>query len=244
MLTGVRWANTDTDTIPQNKTSEQTVEYTRGTASDIMVLDDNFISDAKLAIHGSTGAQLANLQNTKNSVTVDGVTWSCKDNVVTAIGKTGNDYSRATDLIYSVPVVPGNYYISGGVNPIRAVVKTTDKSGSERYYLNNQAFTITDEISSIKLYVEAMPNKIVNGTIKVMLNKGNVALPFEPYTGGTPYTDKYTATIVNQAEDNVTLSIENVSAVTGDTTDLDVVLTDRHGVTKRSEIGKSFIGGK
>ena len=32
--------------------------------------------------------------------------------------------------------------------------------------------------------------------------------------------------------------------VTGDTTDLDVVLTDRHGVTKRSEIGKSFIGGK
>lgn len=42
---------------------------------------------------------------------------------------------------------------------------------------------------------------------------------------------------------NVTLSIENVSAVTGDTTDLDVVLTDRHGVTKRSEVGKSFIGG-
>lgn len=63
-------------------------------------------------------------------------------------------------------------------------------------------------------------------------------------TGGTPYTDKYTATIVDQAEDNVTLSIENVSAVTGDTTDLDVVLTDRHGVTKRSEIGKSFIGGE
>lgn len=38
-------------------------------------------------------------------------------------------------------------------------------------------------------------------------------------------------------------SEQNVSAVTGDTTDLDVVLTDRHGVTKRSEIGKSFIGG-
>lgn len=85
-----------------------------------MALDDNFISDAKLAIHGSTGAQLANFPN-KNNVTVGGVTWSCKD--------------------------------------------------------------------------------------------------------------------------NVTLSIENVSAVTGDTTDLDVVLTDRHGVTKRSEIGKSFIGG-
>lgn len=243
MLTGVRWANTDTVTIPQNETSEQTVEYTRGTASDIMVLDDNFISDAKLAIHGSTGAQLANLPN-KNNVTEGGVTWSCKDNVVTAIGETGEEYSRPTDLRYHVPVVPGNYYISGGVNQIRVVVKTTNKSGLEMYYLNNQAFTITDEISSIKLYVEAIPNTIVNATTKVMLNKGNVALPFEPYTGGTPYTDKYTATIVDQAEDNVTLSIENVSAVTGDTTDLDVVLTDRYGVTKRSEIGKSFIGGE
>lgn len=242
MLTGVEWANTHTVTIPQNKTSEQTVEYTRGGAGDIMVLDDNFISDAKLAIHGSTGAQLANLPNV-NNVNVGGVTWSCKDNVVTAIGETGTEYSRATDLVYNVPVVPGNYYISGGVNPIRAVVKTTNNSGSNMYYLNDQAFTITDEISSIKLYVEATPNTKVNATIKVMLNKGNVALPFEPYTGGTPYTDKYTATIVDQAEDNVTLSIKNVSTVTGDTTGLDVVLTDRHGVTKRSEIGKSFIGG-
>lgn len=243
MLTRVEWKNLDVITIPQNETNEQTVEYTRGAASDIMVLDDNFISDAKLAIHGSTGAQLANLQN-KNSVTVDGVTWSCKDNVVTAIGETGNDYSRPTDLIYSVPVVPGNYYISGGVNPIRAVIKTRNISGSEMYYLNNQAFTITDDISSIKLYVEAMPNTIVNTTIKVMLNKGNVALPFEPYTGGTPYTDKYTVTIVDQSEDNVTLSIENVAESVGDSTELDVVLTDKNGITKRSEVGKTFIGGE
>lgn len=230
-------------TIPQNETSEQTVEYTRGAASDLMVLDDNFISDAKLAIHGSTGAQLANLPN-KNSVTVGGVTWSCKDNVVTAIGETGNEYSRATDLIYIVPVVPGNYYISGGVNPIRVVIKTINISGSEMYYLNNQAFTITDDITSIKLYVEAMPNTIVNTTIKVMLNKGNVALPFESYTGGTPYTDKYTVTIVDQSEDNVTLSIENVAESVGDSTELDVVLTDKNGITKRSEVGKTFTGGE
>lgn len=243
MLTGVKWKNLDVTTIPQNETSEQTVEYTRGAASDLMLLDDNFISDAKLAIHGSTGAQLANLPN-KNSVTVDGVTWSCKDNVVTAIGETGNEYSRPTDLRYIVPVVPGNYYISGGVNPIRAVIKTRNISGSEMYYLNNQAFTVTDDISSIKLYLEAMPNTIVNTTIKVMLNKGNVALPFEPYTGGTPYTDKYTATITDQNENNVTLSIENVAESVGDSTELDVVLTDKNGITKRSEVGKTFTGGE
>lgn len=243
MLTGVEWKNLEVTSIPQNETSEQTVEYTRGVASDIMALDDNFISDAKLAIHGSTGAQLANLPN-KNSTTVGGVTWSCKDNVVTAIGETENEYSRPADLIYSVPVVPGNYYISGGVNTIRAVIKTTNISGSVMYYLNNRAFTVTDDISSIKLYVEVMPNTIVNTTIKVMLNKGNVALPFESYTGGTPYTDKYTVTIVDQSEDNVTLSIENVAESVGDSTELDVVLTDKNGITKRSEVGKTFTGGE
>lgn len=243
MLTSVEWKNLDVTTTTQNETSEQTVEYTRGTASGIMVLDDNFISDAKLAIHGSTGAQLANLPN-KNSVTVGGVTWSCKDNVVTAIGETENEYSRPTDLICSVPVVPGNYYISGGVNSIRAIIKTTNISGSVMYYLNNKAFTVTDDISSIKLYVEVMPNTIVNTTIKVMLNKGNVALPFESYTGGTPYTDKYTVTIVDQSEDNVTLSIKNVAESVGDSTELDVVLTDKNGITKRSEVGKTFTGGE
>lgn len=243
MLTSVNWKNLDVTTIPQNETSEQTVEYTRGTASDIMVLDDNFISDAKLAIHGSTGAQLANLPNI-NSFTVKGVTWSCKDNVVTAIGETGNEYSRPSPLECVMSLVPGNYYISGGVSPNTVVVQTTTISGSIKYYANNRAFTITDDISSVKLYVEAIPNAKVNSTIKVMLNKGNVALPFEPYTGGTPYTDKYTATITDQNENNVTLSIENVGESVGDSTELDVVLTDKNGITKRSEVGKTFTGGE
>lgn len=93
MLTGVEWKNLDVTTIPQNETSEQTVEYTRGATSDIMALDDNFISDAKLAIHGSTGAQLANLPN-KNSVTVGGVTWSCKDkNGITKRSEVGKTFT-------------------------------------------------------------------------------------------------------------------------------------------------------
>lgn len=236
MLTGVNWKNLDLTIIPQSKTSEQTVEYTRGRSRDIMVLD------AKLAIHGSTGAQLANLPD-KNSFTISGVTWSCKDNVVTAIGETGNRYSTPSDLNYLVPVVPGNYYISGGTESMNVVVQTTNISGSNKYYVNNRAFTITEDISSIRLYVEVKPNSKVNTTINVMLNKGNVALPFETYTGGTPYTDKYTATITDQDENNVTLSIENVAESVGDSTELDVVLTDKNGITKRSEVGKTFIGG-
>lgn len=49
---------------------------------------------------------------------------------------------------------------------------------------------------------------------------------------------------VDQAEDNVTLSIENVAESVGDSTELDVVLTDKNGITKRSEVGKTFTGGE
>lgn len=43
---------------------------------------------------------------------------------------------------------------------------------------------------------------------------------------------------------NVTLSLENVAESVGDSTELDVVLTDKNGVTKRSEVGKTFTGGE
>lgn len=207
-----------------------------------MVLDENFISDAKLAIHGSTGAQLANLPNV-NSILENGVTWSSKDNVITATGRTENVYSVQTTIKCDIPIVPGNYYISGGDESINVVVRITNSSGSFEYYKNDKPFTITGNEKAIDLYTQVPPNTTVDNTIKVMLNKGNIALPFEVYTGGTPYTDKYTATITDQTEDNVRLSIKNVSATVGDITKLDVVLTDRNGITKRSETGKTFIGG-
>lgn len=59
----------------------------------------------------------------------------------------------------------------------------------------------------------------------------------------TAFAGEVTDTITNQTESKVTLTIENVSASVGDSTDLDVVLTDRNGITQRSDIGKTFIGG-
>lgn len=46
------------------------------------------------------------------------------------------------------------------------------------------------------------------------------------------------------ALDDVTLSIENVAESVGDSTELDVILTDKNGITKRSEVGKTFTGGE
>lgn len=242
-MTSVAWENTNTVTVPLNKTIEQNVKYTRGKASEIMLLDENFISDAKLAIHGSTGAQLANLPNV-NAYTNNGVTWSCADNVVTAIGETSEIASTTiSHIYYNVPVKQGTYYITQGKDNIVVFVRVVSASGEVKHYYSTN-FTLTGNERDVTLFLQVNANRKVNGSVRVMLNRGNIALPFEPYTGGTPYTDKYTATITDQTEDNVRLSIKNVSETVGDITKLDVVLTDRNGITKRSETGKTFIGGE
>lgn len=204
-------------------------------------MDLDFIRDAKLAVHGSTGAQLANLQSV-NNLKLQNVTWSCKDNVVTA---KGTGYSSTNKhIFYNVPIIPGNYYLSGKGNGVLIVVHITENSGTSRYVYADGNFTLAGNEQSVVIYLIVRTGVVVDETIKVMLNKGDTALPFEPYTGGTPYTDKYTATIENQTDSEVTLSIENVSATVGDSTELDVVLTDRNDITQRSEVGKAFIGGE
>lgn len=240
----VKWKNLDPVTIPLKGTTEQKVVYTT-TDSTHATRDNSFIADAKLAVHGSTGAQLANLPN-KSNVNINGVMWTAKDNVITANGVAKNSPSNTTGKIsYDIPITPGNYHLSGGTQNVNAVVRITDKNGSNAYYVNNRNFTIVGDEKSALLYLQVPANGIANNeTISVMLNKGNIALPFEPYTGGTPYTDKYTATIKSQTENNVMLSIENVSELAGDSTVLDVVLTDKNDITKRSEDGKTFTGGE
>lgn len=241
MLTSVEWENVNDVTLPLNRTTPQIVEYTRGTTGEIDVLDMNFITDVKLAIHGSTGAQLANLPN--KVVKISGVTWTCNDNVVSAIGETSEVASTTVSDIYcNIPIKPGTYYIARGGDGIVVFVRVINKTGSTTHYYSTE-FNLDGSEQSVILFLQVNANTKVDGTVKVMLNKGDKPLPFEPYTSGTPYTDKYTATITDQTEDNVTLSIKNVSATVGDTTTLDVVLTDRNGVTKRSEQGKKFIGG-
>lgn len=205
------------------------VEYTT-TDKTITTMDIDFIRDAKLAVHGSTGAQLfgysGDMLPVLNKIylfplNVGDGEFTCSTNV----GKTYNN--NAAYLF----IVGGHLNTSEGV--------TTWGDGV--WNGNNKT------VESVNGYITILARKNSNTNpfegYENMLNKGNIALPFEPYTGGTPYTDKYTATIKDQTESEVTLSIENVSASVGDNTELDVVLTDKNGITQRSEVGKTFIGG-
>ena len=48
-----------------------------------------------------------------------------------------------------------------------------------------QTFTV-DEDAEMFAYLQVPNEKTVNETVKIMLNKGSTALPWEPYTGGMP----------------------------------------------------------
>lgn len=59
------------------------------------------------------------------------------------------------------------------------------KTDSERYIENN-SFTIDGTETSIIIFIQINPDFSVNDIIYPMLNLGNTAKPFEPYTDGKP----------------------------------------------------------
>lgn len=192
-------------------------------------MDLDFIRDAKLAVHGSTGAQL--FEYSGDMLSIPNKIYLFPLNVgdgeftfSTNIGKTFNN--NAAYLF----IAGGNLTTSEGISTYNNGVWVGE---------NRTVESVNGYITILARKNDANPFEGYEN----MLNNGATALPFEPYTGGTPYTDKYTATITNQTESEVTLSIENVTATVGDTTELDIVLTDRNDITKRSEVGKTFIGG-
>lgn len=73
-----------------------------------------------------------------------------------------------------------------GGNNINVFVSIKNDLGTMSYYRNNANFILTGNEISATVYLQVSANTTVNGTVKVMLNKGNIALPFEPYTGGIP----------------------------------------------------------
>lgn len=136
----------------------------------------------------TTGAQLANLPN-KNNVILDGVSWTSKDNVVTAIGETtkGHVSNTITEIFYSIPIIAGNYNLSCETTTrVNVIIRVKRSSGLDAYYTNNSNFSLTGDEKSAIMYFQANEQTSVNGNVKIMLNKGNIALPFEPYTGGIP----------------------------------------------------------
>lgn len=132
----------------------------------------------------TTGAQLANFPDVQG-VENNGVTWSCKNGIIHATGATADDkYSVFNDGEYIIPVVAGTYYVSS--NPYDAEVYVLVLKNEATQYYRNSTFTLDGTETQCKIYAQVSPGKTVDETIYAMLNAGDTALPWEPYTGGQP----------------------------------------------------------
>lgn len=136
----------------------------------------------------TTGAQLLSIKQ-EDVANKDGL--SAKVNVDGGITVTGTpDKQYATIYGKDIILSPGKYYLNGGNGSAGAVLlkaRITFSDGSSKNCANG-SFEVTPDTKSVSILIqyESATIQSVNYTIYPMLNKGETALPFEPYTGGKP----------------------------------------------------------
>lgn len=174
----------------------------------------------------TTGAQLANLPD-GNSVSA-GVSWACKDGIVTAKGTTTGTSSTSGAIDFDFTGKVGTYTISGSTDNVSVYASVT-KNGLTKWY-NSTAFELDGTETQVNIYCQVYgEGKAVNETVYPMLNAGDTALPFEPYTGGvaSPSPD-YPQDIcsIGDGEININVHSGNLfdanSLLVGTNTSLDV----------------------
>lgn len=151
----------------------------------------------------TTGAQLLSIKQ-EDVANKDGL--SAKVNVDGGITVTGTpDKQYATIYGKDIILSPGKYYLNGGNGSAGAVLlkaRITFSDGSSKNCANG-SFEVTPDTKSVSILIqyESATIQSVNYTIYPMLNKGETALPFEPYTGGKPSpSPEYPQGIVSAGE--------------------------------------------
>lgn len=129
---------------------------------------------------GVRTAQLANLPDIAPT-TSNGLTWSCKDGVITVTGTAQKNSDSTTVGLYAeLHLQPGTYTVSGYDPDVEVYVRITRADDKTIYYQKSPFVAeATDKLTII--YVQVPIGKTVNKTIYPMLNAGTSALPFEPY---------------------------------------------------------------
>ena len=158
-----------------------------------------------------TGAQLLSIKQ-EDVANKDGL--SAKVNVDGGITVTGTpDKQYATIYGKDIILSPGKYYLNGGNGSAGAVLlkaRITFSDGSSKNCANG-SFEVTPDTKSVSILIqyESATIQSVNYTIYPMLNKGETALPFEPYTGGKPSpSPEYPQEIVSAGESgNITVEV-------------------------------------
>lgn len=152
----------------------------------------------------TTGAQLAYFQDAEPYVS-KGITWSCKNGIVTANGTVeGRDSSSSNEKIkFDLPVIPGDYFVSGNAGGVVVYTAVRKADNSVTYY-TNKMFSLDGTEKSVMMYaqINGEGTTVSNVVVYPMLNAGSTALPWEPYTGGQPSpSPDYPQEIVSVGDD-------------------------------------------
>lgn len=128
----------------------------------------------------STGAQLFDASTIK-STALNGVTFT--NNGDGSITVKGTATAQTSTNFVKVNLEPGQYRISGGKAEIKIIARVQDDE-TINYYSNNK-FDVTRS-NNVNIYMQIDSGKTVDATVWPMLNAGDTALSWEPYTGGKP----------------------------------------------------------
>lgn len=132
---------------------------------------------------GVYSANLLDLRKfNKNVSTESGVTFTVvNDEYITVVG-TSSAYPQIYQYIRDLP--NGVYVLSGSnySNPLLLRARLRLK-GKEKFtdYGQGTPFEVTEDTESVQIMIQVDNGWIVDATIKPMLNKGRIPLPYEPY---------------------------------------------------------------
>ncbi len=134
----------------------------------------------------TTGAQLQPFGY--DTITHVGVTLTIKNDLVSLLGTATYSGGRNTLKLPDVTLQAGSYTISVS-DAINAVMAVTDDANSvlvQGANIKELKFNIVKE-TSIHIGFNVISGNVYNITgLRIMLNAGDTALPWEPYTGGAP----------------------------------------------------------
>lgn len=133
----------------------------------------------------TTGAQLFNENiEIKNR----GVTIKINGSTVTFKGTVSDESSSRVNFQKKIILKPGKYTASSSNKKIFADF-SVKKANDETIYSSHIEIDGTEEEVRARVLFGKRPSAkgdIINGTTNIMVNEGDIALPYEPYTGGKP----------------------------------------------------------
>lgn len=133
----------------------------------------------------TTGAQLFNENIEKNS---RGVTIKVNGSTATFNGIVSDEVNIRVNIQKSIKLKHGKYTASSSNKKILADFSVVKANGETKYYSHIEIDGTEKEVRFRILFglSPSVKGDVINETANVMINEGDIALPYEPYTGGIP----------------------------------------------------------